>query len=443
MPSVLMLVVILSILTFCVLLIQYFHYSAVAHEAAQLKADVAFQNGVVLAAAARNLGPDSVHVGDGMVATTCTYPWGLYRLVVSCGTSGRVVSRHAALLGQRATDLFQNALVYFNPEHQLVFAGEVRVVGNVQTGINGATLGVLEDMESLPSFPVTGSIVADASFHGIGFSELGSQIEKFDSLLNAAQTSDLPKAELPHAVSGEVDVSVLSAESVEQVVLDGNQILSGSLTRIGRPLRIIVLGNVTFSTGTTIYGPVQILSAGAVEIPSGTRIDYSILYSQSSIEMLSYAKCKAQLIAYRITLDGDAKLVYPSALISWLPLEGSTSEEDTPGIEPRSITLSTRVVVEGSVLMNKRPVAIEDPELIVVGPESKVIGMIYCGEEMTFDGTVIGTVITNDFYFYESPTRYFGWIRDGTIDRSLLPESYLTPILSAEGSFELDILDWV
>lgn len=445
-PSVLMLVVVLSTLTFSLLLMQYFHHTAVLRDAARLKADIAAQNGVVFAAAGKSIGPDSVYFNDNTNARVYTYPWGLYRLVLSSGISGSTVSRHSALIGQRMNTLFNNALVYFNPQHQLVFAGEARVVGDVQVGHNGATLGVLEDMKSLPGFPVTGTIESEGSFDGFDFVELQMQVEIFDSLLKAAGDNGLLLTSSAPArpAGGGYDFQKMVEGAGPEIVLDRDQVFSGKMVRPGGPLKILVLGAVTFAASAIVYGPVQILSTGPITIPSNVRLEYTILYSQDSIEVLSASECKAQLISPRIAVHSNARLDYPSSIVSWVSPDSVIAWQDTVApVEPRTLTLMENAVVEGAVVMNKRPVSLENPELIVLRQASKVIGLVYCDEEMTFDGTVIGTVVTNDFYFYESPTRYFGWIRGGVIDRSCLPEAYLTPIGVTEGNIELDILDWI
>ncbi len=445
-PSVLMLVVVLSTLSFSLLLIQYFHYTAVLRDASRLKADMAAQNGIVFVAAGKSIGPDSVYFNDDTNARVYAYPWGLYRLVLSSGVSGRTISMHSALIGQRMNALFKNALVYFNPQHQLVFAGEAQVVGDVQVGRNGATLGVLEDMKSLPGFPVTGTIESDGSFDGFDFNEFGIQVEAFDSLLETAGAGGLVLTGPSPARSsgGDYDFEKIAQGRATEVVLHGSQVISGRVVRVGEPLRLIILGSVTFSAGATVFGPIQILSTGAITVPPDVRLEYTILYSQDSIEVLSSAECKAQLISPRMTIHSRAKLDYPSSLVAWASTD-SIGPSDEPAIAeaPRSVVLKDNVVVQGAVIMNKRAVPLDELELVVLTPSSKVVGLVYSGEEITFDGTVIGTVITNDFYFYESPTRYFGWIRAGKIVRTDLPESFLIPVGLVADSPQLDILDWI
>ncbi len=445
-PSVLMLVAVLSILALSLVLVQHFHHTAVQREVSRLKADLAAQNGVTWAAAAKKIGNEGLSYSDGTDATVDVWSWGVYRLVLSRGTCSKTVSSRSALLGQRQAGLFKDALVYFNPQHQLVFAGEVQVVGDVQAGAFGATLGVLEDTKSLPGFPVTGEISTDASFAGFELPELLMQINAFDSLLKAAGDNDL-------AAGGEDAIIQLSTcdnlgeiagDKSTLIVLEGNQDFSGKVVRQGHPLRILVLGSVNISAGAAIYGPVQVLSTGPMTISSDIHIEYPILYSQKSIETLASCECKAQLISPNITIGRNSKLDYPSALVSWITPDSIISGEDTTGkSEPRALTLLEGAVVEGAVLMNPRANPLKDPDLIVITPASRIIGSVYCGEKITFDGKLTGTVITNDFYFYESPTKYFGWIRNGLIDREHLPAACLTPVGLVEDDAAFRVLDWI
>ncbi len=92
--------------------------------------------------------------------------------------------------------------------------------------------------------------------------------------------------------------------------------------------------------------------------------------------------------------------------------------------------------------MVQRTIKMTDDDGIVLENGASITGAVYCGEKMTLDGTVVGTVITNDFYFYQSPTRYYGWLRSGTIDRRALPKGYMMPIgLSSDK--QLAVIDWL
>jgi hypothetical protein len=58
------------------------------------------------------------------------------------------------------------------------------------------------------------------------------------------------------------------------------------------------------------------------------------------------------------------------------------------------------------------------------------------------DGRVIGTVMTKDFFFYQAPTKYSGWLRTGSINRKILPQGFLMPV-GFSSNPQLDVLEWL
>ncbi|NIT61401.1 MAG: hypothetical protein GWN00_35910, partial [Aliifodinibius sp.] len=47
---------------------------------------------------------------------------------------------------------------------------------------------------------------------------------------------------------------------------------------------------------------------------------------------------------------------------------------------------------------------------------------------VTLTGRVNGTVITERFHFYYSPTDYYNWIRDGVVNRRKLNRHFKLPV---------------
>ncbi len=270
------------------------------------------------------------------------------------------------------------------------------------------------------------------------FARIEKQIAGFNARLGTG--NNIPKAADSSSVkdsAAPLDLNASRRDSSSRIMLEGNYRLSGALIRRGAPLDIYVRGTVTFAPGTYIYGPVRIVSTGPIVIPQDAHLEYAIIYSRMSIEVLSTTGSKVQLISPEVTAGRGARLDYPSAIVSYV-----FPTDDAKG-ESRKIALAEDCEIDGCVMMNRRAVQLNDPELIVVGSASKVVGSVYCGEKMTIDGEVIGTVMTEDFYFYESPTRYYGWMRGGVIDRASLPASYLIPIGFETPSLRLEVLDWI
>jgi hypothetical protein len=98
--------------------------------------------------------------------------------------------------------------------------------------------------------------------------------------------------------------------------------------------------------------------------------------------------------------------------------------------------------MDGTILYPYEPNLINQVQLkVTVDTTAIVRGAIYTKGLTELFGTVHGTVITDQFYFYESPTSYFNWIKDATIDRTQRPDEFILPIgFSASPKFE--ILYW-
>jgi hypothetical protein len=79
--------------------------------------------------------------------------------------------------------------------------------------------------------------------------------------------------------------------------------------------------------------------------------------------------------------------------------------------------------------------------MIKVGDNAHVVGLVYSTNRTSISGTVDGMVMTDHFYFYESPTTYINWLKNARIDRTTLPEDFKIPVaFTNEPRFE--ILQW-
>ena len=61
--------------------------------------------------------------------------------------------------------------------------------------------------------------------------------------------------------------------------------------------------------------------------------------------------------------------------------------------------------------------------------EGAIVRGVYFNSGITeHKGKILGTLLTQNFQFYESPTSYINWIREGEIDLSLRPRKLAIPL---------------
>jgi hypothetical protein len=73
--------------------------------------------------------------------------------------------------------------------------------------------------------------------------------------------------------------------------------------------------------------------------------------------------------------------------------------------------------------------------VLFLRPELIIRGAVISETPVTLEGSVHGSVCISDSYFYESPTHYYGWLRNILLDRSNLPKGFLlSPIFQSATS---------
>ena len=176
------------------------------------------------------------------------------------------------------------------------------------------------------------------------------------------------------------------------------------------------------------------LSSNKIIVEKGASIDHALLFSDISIDLKEGVAVSAQLIAPSITMNTGAIARYPSVLLSMHVALTDTTKQH--------ITLSGNARAEGIVALVAGSDLTPAENLIKLGPQATVVGTVYSNTRVQLDGTVVGTVLTKDFYFYEAPTTYLGWLRSGAIDRTKLPSGFLVPP-GFDHTLRLDVLEWL
>jgi hypothetical protein len=442
-PSVLFLITILSVVILSILALQYFQRQNIQTATAKVKADYAAQNGISKIFSELKLKSDlpligqaierSYDLADGEKVSVTLEWWGFYLYVRSIGSFRRINETRFALVGQTPTERFKNSLVFSNKNHQLVLTGSTHIKGDVMVGPPGVSIGTLSNYPTPRIIPIEGKVKRDLKIDIQDF-DFTNQYDYYDALFSGTIPGGVEHANVQHFQSESqlhISSGMIKPET-KYIVIKGNAIIDSALIRREHPLYIAVDGEVTFGTDVHIDGIVCIASSQSMRIHRTTHIDGSLLYSRKEIIVEPDAILSAQIIAPSIQIETGAKMSYPSALVSYIKKNNA---------QQNGIHIKKGGQVEGTII-----VATEDKTnnsvFLNIESAAKISGFIISNNPITLDGSVDGCVQTKDFYFYESPTTYLGWLRSALIDREALPKSTLMTV-GIDSLSQLHVLDWL
>lgn len=271
--------------------------------------------------------------------------------------------------------------------------------------------------------------------------------------------------------AGAPDRSTAPSFHPQYIVAEGNTVLTAADTSITRHQSVVIVrGNLTIQGPLNLHDTSQFIvrdtlfvhegtgrdevedsapnpsgseAAGGVfpsesAVPgrgvSGTR---ALLYGGKHVELSNWSGDAQVLSGGGITLDGSTTLTYPSLVYvgkRTAPL--AIDEQGTRPIEPleafRHIDIQDEATVDGTVILSR--VGQEDDafsyrdERVQIGPQTRIRGAVYSNTVVTLQGHVSGTVATNQFYVYRSPTDYINWVSSGTINVRERPAPYVMPV---------------
>jgi len=443
-PSILFLITILSVVVLSILALQYFQRQNVQIAAAKVKADYAAQSGISKIFADLKSKSDlpligqaierSYELSDGEKASVTIEWWGSYLHVRSIGSFRRVNETRFALAGQTPTERFKNVLVFANKSHQLVLTGLTHIKGDVIVGPPGVSIGTLSNYPTPRIMPIEGNVKRDPKIDIQDF-ELAKQYDYYNALLGGTIPQGNEQGSIQHLQSESqlhISSGMIKPET-KFVFVRGNAIIDSALIRREIPLNIIIDGEVTFGADVHIDGLVCIVSSQSMRIQHAAHIGGAILYSRKEITVEPAAILTAQIIAPAIQIEGGAKMLYPSTLISYLKKDNN---------DPRKgIQIKNGAQVEGTVIVNADDNT-QNTVLLNIESGAKISGFVVANTPITLDGSVDGCVQTKDFYFYQSPTTYLGWLRSARMNREALPKSALMTVC-IDSLSQLQVLDWL
>lgn len=431
-PSILMLVTILTLVAFSVLALLYFERENAVADIARVKVEYAAESGVLLMAAeiARSGLSDSTRhfqFSDGSHSEAEAILWGALYLVESRGYFGKSHTTRVASLGQTPSEGFSNALCIANTSHQLILTGTSRIEGDVAVGSSGVTTGQLHDYSTPITVPIQGRIthVTPLTFPRTENKRLDEISGHYRNLIaSGAGGNTVTKSDYSSTLA-----SVIS-DSITSVMMPSGVRMNDSLSRGEHRLYLCASGKVVVGSGSKLSGLITIASRDSVVIENGATAEGVVFVSLRGIRVEAASLRSVQLIAPKVTLGRGAYASYPSIVLS-LPLEPSLPAA-------QELTLRSGSTAEGFVGM----ISPKGDDVALFETGSTISGAAYSNVRMTLDGDVRGSALTYDLFFYSAPTMYLGWKRSGTIKRAEIPDNLLIPPLFA-GKRTFSVMEWL
>jgi hypothetical protein len=378
---------------------------------------------------------DLAHSGENLKVTANSF--GGFWDIQSTGKAGNQKQSIRVLVGERAGCEFNNAIVVGDSTSGLTITGLTDISGTMVLNeegyrtssfkgvpFRGAFDGELRNFRENEQFPVFYDHYLRAQIDRIS--------EDFES--GNLATFEVRQREL-------LDVSV--QDNSDTLYIRGDLIIEDELSILSEDeLTLFVEGNLTINNAITIPDYSKIIARDSLRI-NGSLIGSNIfLYGGTYVEIGgTYVEIGGTTLLGGQVLSSGSIVIKDQSYLSFPSLVYS-SKEFFAGGSPDIIELRDEAIVDGSIIYSTPLSAFQrDNMRIHIDTTTTLRGGLYNAGQTELHGTVLGSVLTQQFYFYESPTSYINWLKDVTIDVTQRPPGFVVPIGFSEHP-RYEIVDW-
>lgn len=462
--TVLVFIVVVSIVVGLILLVQVLQHRFVKRDAHRLQARYAAEAGVYRALAELDGDLRSLRTRYEVEgADRCSVwvePFGGFARVHAWATVGGQRIGLRALAAERPPRAFDTALMLGDPRSSLTLTGGTHIGGTVLVGERGVE--TRDFRGELFAGAVGGEVRRrpDVALPAYDTTAYQRTLERADELLRAPPPegnggagperkrgiseegeTPSPRNSRGAAASPEDRATPLTTADRQVRAVRGD----GALTAADRdflqePVVVRATGDLTLR-GDVAVPPGSIFLAGQTLTVAGP-VDGrdALFYGRDTVRVTSSGRLSGQFLSRRVVqLAGETHLQYPSVAYT--------------GAQGGIIRLSERAQLDGLVLSPFVPLDTQDVQRdVVLSEAAHVRGGIYNGAQTELWGRVHGSVLTQQFGFYRSPTHYVNWLKDATVRRSGRPDPFLVPYGfhasdreedgDAEGGGQATVLRW-
>lgn len=342
-------------------------------------------------------------------------PFGAYLYVRSLAQQGRSQAAVRALIGEVPAPEFNHAVVLWDTESSLNVAGTTRIEGTVVVGERGVRESTFERRRFTGD--VRGPIRRDRELEApfADFSFFDAAVADAERLMRRSTT---PPPEIDFRLR---DIARLVPSDNPITRVEGTlRLTSDNAAQFARPVTLIATGDLVLEGPLHLLPGTMLLAGQGLDIRGPVTGSEVLFYGRNGVTIGDGVRCAAQVFSEQfIRLTDDAYLEYPSVLY----VTGKGAEFGG------AIEINNQSVMNGTVVHpSLEPEPLVPAGRIVVADSARVRGGVFNMHQTELHGTVYGSVLSHQFYFYDSPTSYVNWLLDVNIEPDERPIKYLLPL---------------
>ncbi len=374
----------------------------------------------------------SVHEGiykiDAENSLTVKPFGGFWDITSESSVSGRN-RKVRVLTGDKSGGLYKSAVLLGDSTSNITLTGTTLLNGNIFTYGEGIR------ESGFKGIPFRGNFSGDQRHFDADttFPEFSTEIFhlQFDQFKNIRSSPQIRRFMTNYR--GEVTKNLKTGDTLYYE--EDTEWIERNIVTMPMDLVIIVDGNFTINGNYTFKPFTKIIVSDTLLVGGSVTGKNILLYAGKSLQIGGGVSVSTQALSEgNIVVRDNAYLEYPSLVFS--------SQETYEGGAKEVINITGDAVIDGTVVYPFRPSGFTQEFLKVkIDTNAIVRGSIYNNGQTELSGKILGTAMTYQFYFYESPTTYVNWLKDVTIDVSQRPENFILPIGFTD-SAKYTILDW-
>ncbi|MGH1364881.1 MAG: pilus assembly PilX N-terminal domain-containing protein [Calditrichia bacterium] len=333
--------------------------------------------------------------------------WGAFLHLKSVARSHRAEYEISVSVGLHGEKFLSNGLIV-NPAYpELLVTGQTRIVGDAAVGLKGVKSANTRGIPYTGDRLVYGTITRSREDKRpvIDYEQVQSLFTYFD------QQFRLPKRSFQEFVIGDSLVQLPDWPEEVPIVEVTAEELNREDWQIRGALTLVCNDTLIITSKVFLGRYVTLLTKGLLQLSANVQVDEAILYASEGLRLHDVRNSRGQFFSRGNVEIINSKLSYPSCSLVW-----SDAEE-------ARIILSAGTTIKGSVYLltvRNLPVPRTLRGKLIIDEDAILIGLAFSDNLCELKGEVNGSVITDRFHFYYSPTEYYNRIMDGRIQRSKL-----------------------